>query len=225
MTAIVRQMSCCSLLAAVLLATLGISAAGAEQTPAQQDFEKGRTYQTGEGVKQDLGMALKYYARALKSDPDFFPALYNTALVYYTQKKYTQAGKVFIKAAKVARNQESREDEALAWNGLGSCYYKEGKVGNAEKKFRGAVQLNSSLVEAHYNLINLLVAEERWEKANEALDSAARSAPSPRYQIFKGRIKGGKSREEGDDIEVKIGLIGLLVGVFLYWVYKKVRTG
>ena len=218
-------MSCCSLLAAVLLATLGISAAGAEQTPAQQDFEKGRTYQTGEGVKQDLGAALTYYVRALKSDPDFFPALFNTALVYYTQKEYTRARKLFIKAAKVARNQELREKEVLAWNGLGSCYYKEGKVEKAEKKFRGALQLNPSLVEAHYNLINLLVAEERWEKANKALDIAGKIAPSPRYQIFKGRIKGGESRGEWEDIKVKIGLIGLLVGVFLYWVYKKVRTG
>ena len=190
-----------------------------------EDFENGFRYQTAEGVDRDLEMAQRYYKRALEVDPDLFPALFNMAHIYYEKENVRQARVYFVKAAKSARKQSSKKNEALARNGLGICYHKEGKNAKAETEFRSAIRFDSSLVEAHYNLVNLLLEEKRVEEAEKGLERANSLAPSESYGIFRGRLEGKRSREAWEPVEIKIAAVGVVAGLFLYWIYIRVKRG
>ena len=211
-----------------LLLTLALwgplSAGAAPPSPAEQDYEKGEQFHTGRDVEQDLDMALRYYGRALKADPAMFPALYNAAHIYYTQGKYGNATRYFTKAVKVARKDKTPDREALARSNLGSCLQKQGKDEKAEKQFRAAIQLDRSLADAHLNLLNLLVSEERWEEAGKAMEAGKRLAPSPRYGLLEGKIRAGVTREEWEPTEIKVAILGLVVGALFYGLYKRFRA-
>lgn len=198
---------------------------GATSTEAQENFAQGFSYHTGKEGEPDLKRALAYYHKALQQDPELFPALYNTALIYHAQKNYKRALLLFNKAARAARSLEEKgvESEALARNGLGNCYQMKGKTREAEKQFGIAVRMDPLLVEAHYNLINLLVEEERWEDARKALENAEKLAPSSKYQIFTGRLKGKEGREGIRAVGGWVGVVAILVLMLLYAFYQRTR--
>ena len=204
-----------------LLWTSGVDSA--PPSPAEQDYQKGEQFHLGRDVEPDLDMALRYYGRALKAAPEMFPALYNAAHIYYTQEEYGRAARYFTKAVKAARKDKTPEREALARSNLGSCFQKQGEVEKAEKQFRAAVQLDRSLVDAHVNLVNLLVSEEKWDEAEKALEAGRRLAPSARYGLFEGKIKGGASRDEWEPLELKVVIVGLVVGALCYGLYQRFR--
>ena len=193
------------------------------QSPGAADFERGFQYQRGDGVAIDIDMAQRYYKRALDKDPDLFPALYNTALIHYDRERYPDARVHFVKAARSAQSSGRKPDEALARNGLGTCYQKTGKAEKAEKEFAAAIQLAPTLVEAHFNLVNLLLAEERLEEAERAKQRAEQWAPSDRYELFEGRIRGRESRATWEPVEVKIAVVIMIGGLFLYWIYMRIK--
>lgn len=203
----------------VLVLTLPAQA----RSPGAADFERGFQYQSGNGVAIDMEMAQRYYKRALDKDPDLFPALYNTALIYYDGERYPDARVHFVKAARSAQGSGRKPDEALARNGLGTCYQKTGKTGKAEREFAAAIQLAPSLVEAHFNLVNLLVAEERLEEAKRAKLRAEQWAPSDRYELFEGRMRGRESRATWQPVEIKIAVAIMIGGLFLYWIYVRIK--
>ena len=192
--------------------------------PGADDFNLGFQYQSGDGVAVDLDMAQRYYKRALDKEPGLFPALYNTALIYYEKERYKDSRLFFVKAAKSAQTSGSKKDESLARNGLGTCYQKIGKRAKAEAEFAAAIQLETSFVEAHYNLINILVSEERLEEAAAAKDRAQHFAPSDRYEIFEGRMRGRASRAAWGGPEIKIAALIMIVGLFMYWMYVRIKS-
>ena len=104
---------------------------------------------------------------------------------------------------------------------LGTCLQKTDNLSGAETQFRLAIKLAPSQVEPYYNLINLMVTQDHIEDAKKMLDVAQTYAPSKRYEIFKGKIKGGESREEWEPKGVKIAVLVLAVVLFLYWGYKR----
>ena len=209
----------------LVLSSAGLGASTAQLTKAEQDYKKGEQYHLGDGVVQDLDMALRYYKRALDQEPDLFHALFNTAHIYFAREQYKHATGFFIKAAKAARQDKSVENEAQARSNLGTCYLKDDRVDKAEKQFRAAIKLAPSLVEAHHNLLTLLVEEERWDEAEKALKRAEQSAPSSKYKLIRGKIKSGISRLEWESLEIQVVTLGLLVGILGYWLYKKLRAG
>ena len=173
------------------------------QTPtqAQQYFLQGRQYHLGEGGKKvDVEKALRYYLQALRADPQFYEAHVNAGKSYYARKDYVRAIKHFNAAIISARGRDdiSAQAEARISSDMGGCYYKAGKLADAEKWFRGAVGLDPSLVEAHYNLINLLFSDEREEEAIRQMAIATEAAPSERYGIFRGRQATQESKAESD---------------------------
>lgn len=203
-----------------------------------QLFEEGLRHQTGENEPPDLKRALGYYSQALKiypqGYPDPVPILYNAGLIHFQLENFQQAQALFIKAAraaqelrKIRQSEEARrvaaEYEGLARNGYGSCLYKDGKLSEAEQQFRSATLLYPQLVEAHFNLINLLIRDERWAEAEKAIAVAENLAPSSSYGIFKGR-QGGKKGREG--IKGYGGLTGILVvlgALFGYYLFLRFR--
>ena len=209
------------LLVGMVMVGLWIAPVTAQPTQAEQLFAKGYSYQTGEAGEKDLGKALQYYQEALGLEPDLFPALYNTGFIYYySHKNYQQAMKYFIQAIRISRG-EFPEYEAIASSGLGSCYQKEGNLEEAEKWFRAAIRKDSTLVEAHTNLVNLLLKEDRREEAKEALAVADRQAPSSHYELFKGRLQGKEGWDEWSPMWLKVAAAGLLGGAILYALLKK----
>ena len=206
-----------SLLSLALCAAVGAG-------PGADDFNLGFQYQSGDGVAVDLDMAQRYYKRALDKEPRLFPALYNTALIYYAKERFKDSRLFFVKAAKSAQNSGSKKDEALARNGLGTCYQKTEKKAKAEAEFTAAIQLETTFVEAHYNLINVLVSEERMDEAKAAKDRAEHFAPSDRYGKFEGRMRGWESRAAWGSMEVKVAILIMIAGLFLYWLYVRVKS-
>jgi tetratricopeptide (TPR) repeat protein len=192
--------------------------------PGADDFNLGFQYQSGDGVAVDLDMAQRYYKRSLDKEPGLFPALYNTALIYYAKERFKDARLFFVKAAKSAQNSSSEKDEALARNGIGTCHQKSDLTAKAEAEFTAAIQLEPSFVEAHFNFINLLVSQERPDEASEAMERARHFAPSDRYEIFEGRMRGRESRAAWGSIEIKIGIAVMVAALFLYWVYMRAKS-
>ena len=192
---------------------------------AREYFEKGYRYHTGEEGAPDLKRALSYYNKALRLDPQLFAALYNAGLAYYARKDYRRARILFTKAAVAARREGERakEYESMARNGLGSALQKQKKYKAAEQQFRAAIHLYPALVEAHYNLINLLIEQERWEEAKRAMQAAEKAAPSSRYEIFTGRLRGREGREGSKAVGGGVGIAAVVGMILLYSLYLRAR--
>jgi len=220
----VRNLGFLVLLAVFCLAMAWAEVSWAQLTKAQEEYKKGERFHHGEGVDQDVEMALRYYKRSLDMDPDLFHALLNSGMIYYNQQKYKHATNFFARSVKVARKAGARENEGLARSNLGASYQKDGETGKAEKQFRAALKMDDSLVEAYYNFINLLISEERLAEANIVLKKAEELAPSSRYQKFKGKIKSVKSQGMLGDTELGIVIIGFLMGLLFYLFYLKVKA-
>lgn len=197
-----------------------------ELTQAQQYFQSGRAYHLGEdGKKADLEKALRQYLLALSADPQFFEAHVNAGKTYVARKDYRRAKVHFSDAIKIARQRPdlTAVDEAQISSDLGVCYFKEGKLKEAEKWFRGAVGLNPAQPEAHYNLINLLLSDERQAEARQQLQVAIEAAPSERYGIFQGRLKTQESYAEWNPLWLKIAVGAALGGAVLLAMLRAVK--
>jgi tetratricopeptide (TPR) repeat protein len=181
------------------------------------------SYQTGVGAEQDLDIALEYYEDALKFDPELFPALLNSGQIYYQQERFKKAIKRFKQAAAGARESGAKAAslEARALSGLGSCYQKTDKIKTAEKWFRAAIRKDPQLVEAHYNLVNLLVSGERVKDAQKALAIAQRLAPDTKYGIFEGRLKAKQGQEETKAVSGKVAIVAVIALLIMYSFYLR----
>ena len=197
-----------------------------ELTEAQQYFQQGYELHTAEGDERNEDKALKYYRQALKLDPELFPALSNAALIYYGRRDYKRAKHFYSEAIKSARADENipPSQEAKLYSDLGGCYFQEGNLKKAEDWFRAAIQIDSGLVEAHYNLINLMLKEDRTVEAKEALAIASSQAPSSRYGLFEGRLKSQKSMQEWNPTWLWVVVSGLLGGIIIFAIYRSLKS-
>ncbi|MCC7264843.1 MAG: tetratricopeptide repeat protein [Candidatus Latescibacteria bacterium] len=164
----------------------------AQNLRAQQLFAEGLDYQFGKGgLKVDAQQALDHYLQAIHDDPDFFKPLYSAGFIYYERGDLGNARKYLGMAISAARG-KSAADEAMASTAYGGCYLKEGKHREAEKWLRAAVRLNPTLPEAHVNLINCYLAQDRVAEARRAITDARLQAPHPIYQKLEARIAGNE---------------------------------
>lgn len=179
-----------ALLAGLCLAAL--SAAAAQNLRAQELFAEGLDHQFGRGgLRADPQQALDHYLKAIQDDPGFFKPLYSAGYLYYERGDLANARKYLGMAINAARG-KSAADEAMASTAYGGCYLKEGKNKDAEKWLRAAVRLNPGLPEAHVNLINCYLAQDRVTEARRAIDDARQQAPHPIYQKLAARITGNE---------------------------------
>ncbi len=213
----------------ILAIILGVASAvgGQPLTAAQEAFQKGYAYHTGEGQEANQDLARRYYLQAVKLDPTLFPALSNLGLIYYGTKNYKKAKYYYSEAIKAARGNDgiTGREEAKVSSDLGGCYFQEGNLLESEKWFRAAIAQDTGLVEAHYNLINLLLKQDRRDEARMAMAVAERVAPSTRYGLFEGRLRGKQSWDEWNPAWVKViaGAVplGLLVLLLLRWLKNR----
>lgn len=80
-----------------------------------------------------LGLALKYYERAVKTDPKYADAENNIGTVWYQRKKYSKAIRAYQKAIKM------RDDMPVLYSNLGYAYFSQGKYDEAISAFRTAL--------------------------------------------------------------------------------------
>lgn len=207
-------------LCAILL-VCGASASA--QNTAEELFEVGFSYQTGEGVELDEQRALSYYGDALRLKPELFAPLYNSALIYHGRGEYTRAQNFFIKSARAAAvfGKDAPRYESMARNGLGTCYQMQGKYESAEKQFDIARRIQSDFVEAHYNYINILVRDERLAEAANALKLAEQIAPSDRYQRFRGQLSAKEKKESMGGLGGVGGVIAIVLLILAYGAYLR----
>ncbi|MGY8825620.1 MAG: tetratricopeptide repeat protein [Candidatus Latescibacterota bacterium] len=212
-------------LISMLLCVLLCVGSALGQGTAEELFEMGYEHQTGK--IPDEKRALAYYGQALKLKPALYEALFNAALVHHGRGEYTRAQNYFVKAARSAPNmgEQANDYEAMARNGLGACYQMQGKYENAEKQFDVARRMNSGFVEAHYNYINILVRNERFDDAKAALTVAEKMAPSDRYEKFKGRLTAKEQKDELSGFGSVGGLIAFIFLILAYGLYIRRSKG
>ncbi len=88
-----------------------------------------------------LGLALKYYQRAIKVDPRYADAENNVGTIWYQRKKFDKAIKAYQKAITI------RDDMAVLYSNLGYAYFGEKKYEEAISSFRHALTLDPQLFE------------------------------------------------------------------------------
>jgi tetratricopeptide (TPR) repeat protein len=197
------------------LVLIAATASDAQSTQAKQLFQQGLAYQKGAGnVKADPEQALRFYLQALRLEPAFYEAHANAGRVYYVRKDYRRAKYHLSEAIKLARVRDdvTKQEEAQLTSDIGGCYYQEGDLTKAEQFFRGALGLDPRLVEAHYNLINLLLSQDHRAAARQQMAVAERLAPSSRYGVFQGRLQTQESYASWNPLWLKVALGGVAGG-------------
>jgi tetratricopeptide (TPR) repeat protein len=88
-----------------------------------------------------LGLALKYYERAVKVDPRYADAENNVGTIWYQRKKFEKAIKAYNKAIAM------RSDMAVLYSNLGYAYFGDKKYEEAITAFHHALVLDPQLFE------------------------------------------------------------------------------
>ena len=91
--------------------------------------------------QEALGLALKYYERAVKVDPRYADAENNVGTIWYQRKKFEKAIKAYRKAINM------RNDMAVLYSNLGYAYFGDKKYEEAIVSFRQALILDPLLFE------------------------------------------------------------------------------
>lgn len=104
--------------------------------------------------QQALGLALKYYEKAVKADPQYADAENNVGTIWYQRKKYDKAIKAYQKAIGM------RDDMAVLYSNLGYAYFGEKKYEEAIASFRRALGIDPQLFE-HNGSRNGSVLQDR----------------------------------------------------------------
>lgn len=102
----------------------------------------------------ELGLALKYYQRAVKADPQYADAENNIGTIWYQRKKFGKAIKAYHKAIAL------RNDMAVLYSNLGYAYFGEKKYEESIGAFRQALALDPWLFD-HSGSRNGSVLQDR----------------------------------------------------------------
>lgn len=219
---LIRAGICC-----LLFLGLGSSAAfaGPQLALASQLYDE--AYAAHTASPPDTNKALSLYLRVLELEPELYGPLLKAGMLYLGKGQYRKAKSLFGQAVRSARQYHADKPayEAEASNALGVCYQKEGRLEEAGKWFRAALKVNPQLVEANFNLVNLYMALKEEEKALAALARAEEQAPSRRYDIIKGRIKGKEGGSLWNPMWLKVVVAGIGGGLVIFLLLRRLRVG
>jgi len=170
---------------------------------ALREFDRGASLER----KSDLSGALAHYQKALRIEPDFYPALNNLGAIFERQGDHARAEQALLKAIQLNPEdgeayvnlghvlfEEGRYPEAAARlhdalkrspNSaaghffLGSTYMKLGSVDQAESNLKEACRLDSKgMPAAHLQLANLYLHAKNFASAESELESYLRANPA-----------------------------------------------
>lgn len=148
----------------------------------------------------NLDAAAQTYEKALKLDSKYVPAIVGLAQVRFRQQRHDEAYQLFTQARKIdphnlqamlgqAHYQDTKEnmpeatrlyteatqrhpDSAAAWNDLGLCLARQGRLPESQQTLQRAVQLDTSNVLYRNNVATVLVELKRNQEALVHLQQA-----------------------------------------------------
>jgi Tfp pilus assembly protein PilF len=129
-----------------------------------EEYERGNR----ERQKGDAGAALAHYQKALRMDPNFYPALNNMGTLLERQGRHAEAEEAFLKATEI------NPDDGEAYINLGHALYEKGEyraaIDRLDQGLRRSPQSavgNFLLGSAYFKLQNMEKAEPLLKKACE----------------------------------------------------------
>ncbi len=160
-----------------LLETLGVNTPWSFTTDTLQTTASWPAYVAflkGKRLARTPETKLGYYEQAAKHDPDFFLALYNSAMLYKTQTDYSMARKRLSRAAAVTENPTDLGDVYFEL-GLASIYLGDPKTArNFWQKAEEYTPDNPALL---VNMAGTYEQEENWTEAVRLNELALDKAP------------------------------------------------
>ena len=150
--------------------------------------------------------AISHYLSALKISPEYYPAHNNLGSLYLGKADFKSAEEQFQEVIRLDQNDPQAyfnlgnllmltgrypESEKALASGLqrqpdsafgsflqGSLYGRTGKLTEAEKSLRTALQLDATMWQAHLQLVNLYLQQNRRQNAIAELQAFLKSFPS-----------------------------------------------
>ena len=134
---------------------------------ALKEFDRGNKEQVG-GNSQ---AALEHYQKALRIDPNFYPALNNMGTLLEKQGNHVQAREAFLKAAEI------NPDDGEAHINLGHVLYEEGQFRSAVDQLNQGLQRSPESAPGNFFLGSAYFKLHEAEKAEPLLKKACALDP------------------------------------------------
>ncbi len=137
-----------------------------------------------------LGLALKYYEKAVKANPKYADAENNIGTIWYQRKKFGKAVRAYQKAIKM------RDDMPVLYSNLGYAYFSQGKYDDSLVAFRTALAKDPQFFERGSSRNGSVLQDRSVPDRGRFYFLLAKSfaeAGNPERAIFYLR----KSKEEG----------------------------
>jgi tetratricopeptide (TPR) repeat protein len=106
----------------------------------------------------DLGIAKKYYQRAIKKNPKYADAMNNLGTVYYARKRYSRALKEYARAILLSPT------NATMYSNLGTAYFARKKYDKAIEAYQTALRLDPMVFEHQRSGAGQLLQEGNVEE-------------------------------------------------------------
>ncbi|MGA2069929.1 MAG: tetratricopeptide repeat protein [Sedimentisphaerales bacterium] len=133
--------------------------------------------------------SLSLYTHTLKVSNYNYKAHFNMAVTLRDMDKYDEAAVEFQKCLQI------KPDAALAINGLGIIFGRQGKFAEAGEYFMKALNINPNLAEARTNLGYVLINQDKLDDAMVNLNESLRLNPdSALTHYYLGQVLERKSK-------------------------------
>ena len=165
-----------------ILAILAVSCVLGTLGEETADLQKGiELYQA-----RKFDEAVVRLKRAVESDPADVAARYHLGLALVELKQYTEAESQFKQAGELRAEIGPRKDQILA--GFAQAYMGQGRLDEAERTIREALEARDDSTEAHLALGKLYLHRKKYAEAAKALDKAIELNPKDPYAHYYAGI-------------------------------------
>jgi tetratricopeptide (TPR) repeat protein len=135
---------------------------------AMREFEKGNQSQKDGNFES----AMSHYQKALRIEPDFYPALNNLGIIYTRQKDRPQAEAAFLKSLQI------NPDDAEAYINLGHLLYEEGNYQLAIERLQDGLKRSPQSPIGHFFLGSVYLKLGDLDNAEPNLKQACAVDPT-----------------------------------------------
>ena len=137
-------------------------------------------------ARREVGLAEQKFKRAVELKPDYSEAWNNLGALYLDVGRYLEA----VQALERALDNVFYTTQERALTNLGWALFKLGRVQEAERRLREAVEMAPGFPLAHKNLGILFYQTGRYEPALRALDRAAAGLPEDaEVFLYRGLVR------------------------------------
>lgn len=125
--------------------------------------DSAHVHQSLAGFESDLEKEIYHYKMAAALDPNSPDSAIGLGTAYAKKGSYSLAKEYIIKGLNLA---DISASASIGYNTLGNIYYLEGKIFEAEKMYRNAIEIDKFMAFAYYNLARVLEKTNRHEEAS-----------------------------------------------------------